>query len=137
MRSPVRENQNRDSPVRTRPLSGIAVGRTTSNALNRSEATSRSRSSETAYRSRTLPERRNVSASGIELGLQAIETGDDGGDVAEERAVVEAGVELGEAHALRDVCVDGEQVTQRRTLVGRPQGGSLDDGVGGFAAHSA
>ena len=41
----VLENQNRDRPVSTRPLSGISVGRTTSNADSRSEATSSSRSS--------------------------------------------------------------------------------------------
>src|SRR5262249_58183946 len=95
-------NQNRDTPVRTRPLSGISVGRTTSKALRRSEATIRRRSSETAYRSRTFPDRRNVSASGIELDLQAVETGDDGRDMAEEGAVVEAGVEIGEADPLGD-----------------------------------
>ena len=41
----VSANQNRDRPVRTRPLSGIVVGRTTSKALIRSDATSSSRSS--------------------------------------------------------------------------------------------
>src|SRR5258705_2623885 len=88
-RSPVRPNQNRDRPVRTRPLSGIGVGRTTSKALSRSDAIRSRRSSPTAYRSRTLPERRKESASGLaggmDLGLQTIESGDDGGDVAEGR----------------------------------------------------
>src|SRR5580765_7380174 len=136
-RSPVRENQNRDRPVRTRPLSGIAVGRTTSNALRRSDATSSRRTSETAYRSRTLPERRNVSASGIELGLQAVETGDDGGDVAEEGAVVEAGVEVGKRDSLGDLGVHGQQVAERRALVGGAERGPLDDRVGRLAAHPA
>src|SRR4051794_7869188 len=112
-RSSVRANQNRDRPVRTRPLSGISVGRTTSKALSRSEATRRRRSSETAYRSRTLPDRRNVSASGIELDLQAVETGDDGGDVAQEGVVVEAGIELGETEPLGDLGIDREQVAER------------------------
>src|SRR5690348_18482194 len=111
-RSPVRENQNRDRPVRTRPLSGISVGRTTSKALRRSDATRRRRSSETAYRSRTLPERRNVSASGIELDLQAVEAGDDGRDMAQEGGVVEAGVEVGETDPLGDLGIDAQQVTR-------------------------
>ena len=55
----VRPNQKRDRPVSTRPLSGTGVGSTTSNAEMRSDATSSSRSSSSAYRSRTLPERRN------------------------------------------------------------------------------
>ena len=58
----VSANQNRDSPVRTRPLSGISVGSTTSKALIRSEAMSSSRPSGSSNRSRTLPERRNASA---------------------------------------------------------------------------
>jgi len=44
----VRANQNAESPVRTRPLSGIGVGRTTSNVEMRSLATSRIVSSSTA-----------------------------------------------------------------------------------------
>src|SRR5712691_5874024 len=130
-RSPVRPNQNRDRPVRTRPLSGIGVGSTTSKALSRSDATRRRRSSPTAYRSRTLPERRNESASGLaggmDLGLQAVESGDDGGDMAEVGGIIEAGVEVGEAHPLGDLRIDGEQVAQRRALVGGPQRGPLDD----------
>ena len=50
----VRSNQNRESPVRTRPLSGMGVGSTTSNAEMRSDATSSSRSPK-PYSSRTLP----------------------------------------------------------------------------------
>src|SRR3954447_463876 len=135
--SAVVANQNRDKPVSTRPLSGISVGRTTSNALSRSEATRRRRSSATAYRSRTLPDRRNVSASGIELDLQAIETGDDGGDVAQEGVVVEAGIELGETQPLRDLGIDGKQVAERRPFVRSPQRGPLDDRIGRLATHAA
>src|SRR4051812_38251793 len=51
----VRANQNADSPVRTRPLSGISVGRTTSKVEMRSLATSSRRSSSSAYSSRTFP----------------------------------------------------------------------------------
>src|SRR5436190_5358 len=137
IRSSVRENQNRERPVRTRPLSGISVGRTTSNALRRSDATRRSRSWDTAYRSRTLPERRKVSASGLEAGLQAVETGDDGGDVAEEGAVVEAGVEVGERDPLGDLRIDCEQVAEWRALVCCAERGPLDDRVGSLAAHPA
>ncbi len=50
------ENQNAESPVSTRPLSGIGVGSTTSNAEIRSEATSASSPSPASYSSRTLPE---------------------------------------------------------------------------------
>src|SRR6476660_7203818 len=111
--SAVLSNQNRDSPVRTRPLSGISVGRTTSNADSRSDATSRSRSVPTAYRSRTFPERRKDSAGGLagdmDLGLQAVESGDDGRDVAQERRVVEAGVEVGQAEVGGDRRIEGEQ----------------------------
>src|SRR3954468_58313 len=53
--SVVRANQNAERPVRTRPLSGISVGRTTSKVEIRSLATSSRRSSSSAYSSRTLP----------------------------------------------------------------------------------
>src|SRR5437764_7039673 len=136
-RSAVRENQNRDRPVRTRPLSGIGVGRTTSKALRRSDATRSRRSSPTAYRSRTLPDRRNDSASGLAggmgLGLQAVESGDHGGDVAEMGGVVETAVEVGQGEALRHVGIDREEVAERRTLVGGAKRRALDDGIGGLA----
>src|SRR5690242_16472300 len=116
-RSAVRSNQNRLSPVRTRPLSGIGVGRTTSKALSRSDATRSRRSSLTAYRSRTLPERMNEPASALasdmDLGLQAVESGDDGGDVAKVGGVVEAVVQVGEAHPLRNLRVDAQELAQR------------------------
>ena len=44
----VRANQKPESPVRTRPLSGISVGRTTSNVEMRSLATSSRRVSSSA-----------------------------------------------------------------------------------------
>src|SRR3954447_6350760 len=53
--SRVRANQKPDSPVSTRPLSGISVGRTTSNVEIRSLATSNRRSWSSANSSRTLP----------------------------------------------------------------------------------
>src|SRR4029453_2497656 len=128
------ENQNRDRPVSTRPLSGISVGRTTSNAERRSDATSSSRSSPIAYRSRTLPERTNepatVLAGDMDLCLQAVESGDDRGDVAEERGIVEACVEVGQRELGGDRRVDGEQVAQRPALVRGAQRGALDDRIG-------
>src|SRR5687767_2974340 len=93
----VSANQNRDNPVSTRPLSGISVGMTTSNALIRSDATSTIRPPGSSYRSRTLPERRNVSAVSIgHLGGRSpvgdgrgdrVEPGDDGVHVAQERSL--------------------------------------------------
>src|SRR3954453_21665575 len=53
--SRVRANQNAERPVRTRPLSGISVGRTTSKVEMRSLATSSRRSSSRAESSRALP----------------------------------------------------------------------------------
>src|ERR1700730_13235258 len=49
-------NQYCDTPVSTRPLSGISSGSTTSNTDTRSLATMSSRSCPTSYTSRTLPE---------------------------------------------------------------------------------
>jgi hypothetical protein len=66
----------------------------------------------------------------MDLGLQAIESGDDGGNVAEEGGIIEARVELAEAQLLGDRRIDGEKLPQRATLVGGTQGGSLDDSVG-------
>src|SRR5688572_18632606 len=59
----VSANQKRDRAVRMRPLSGTAVGSTTSNALMRSLATRTIRPSGSSNRSRTLPERRNQSVA--------------------------------------------------------------------------
>src|SRR5688572_25668032 len=137
---PVWANQNRDRPVKTRPLSGISDGSTTSNADSRSDATSSNRSSLTAKRSRTLPLRRNVSAGALagdmDLGLQAIESGEDGGHVAQECGVVEAGVEVGHLEVAGHGRVECEQLPQRPPLVGRPERGPLDDRVGLLARQS-
>src|SRR3954447_24119705 len=80
-------------PVRTRPLSGIGVGRTTSKALIRSLATSSSRSSSIAKRSRTLPERTNPgtsSASGMGVVLQLLQAVDQRLDMCQQSGFVEA-----------------------------------------------
>ena len=101
----VAPNQNRDIPVSTLPLSGMVVGRTTSKADIRSDATSARRPSGKVYKSRTLPERRKASAASAMLGLrelgrldresigEAVQPGDDRRDVLQERCLVEAGVE--------------------------------------------
>src|SRR5205814_5388216 len=59
-------NQKAERPVRTRPLSGISVGRTTSKVEIRSLATSSSRSSSRAYSSRTFPLPTCAVASGMD-----------------------------------------------------------------------
>src|SRR5262245_2101493 len=128
-------NQNRDSPVSTRPLSGIAVGRTTSNADSRSDATRSSRSASSPYRSRTLPERTNRSAASIgdPLGrcfhLERVEARDHLRYVAQERRVVKARVELLEAELAGDHGFDRQQVAQGPPFVGGAQGRALDDRV--------
>src|SRR5664279_2726605 len=136
----------------------MTVGRTTSKADNRSEATSRSVSASMSYRSRTLPDRRNDSARGIDdlrlrrqhvirriavgldaqpggrpdgqLGLEPIEAADPDRGVAQERRVVEAGIEPAEAEPGRHGRLRREQLAQWPTFVGGPQGGGLDDRVG-------
>src|SRR5436305_13700753 len=90
----VRSNQKRESPVRTRPLSGIGVGSTTSNAEMRSDATSSSRSPN-AYSSRTFPDAvwRRSSASGMGK-LQVLERAlEHVVDVAEEMVEIEDAIE--------------------------------------------
>jgi hypothetical protein len=71
------------------------------------------------------------------LGLQGVESGDDGGDVAEMGGVVEAGVEIGQAEALGDLRIEGEEVAQGRALVSCAERRSLDDRVRRLAAHPA
>src|SRR3954470_18915399 len=101
--SRVRANQKPDRPVSTRPLSGISVGRTTSNVEMRSLATSKSRSSSSAYSSRTFPLPTCRAASGMDRfllsdeGLQAIE---DRVDVTDGRVEVEDTVEIDAAREL-------------------------------------
>src|SRR6185369_7265643 len=140
--APVRPNQKRDSPVSTLPLSRIGVGRTTSKALIRSDATIANRSSSMRYRSRTLPERRNRSAVSIGRGLsrgslggalgcafggdQRIEPRDHHRHMAQVAGVVEARVELGEAERAGDDRLERQQLAQRAALVRGRQRGALD-----------
>ena len=98
----VSANQNRDRPVRTRPLSGIAVGRTTSKALmpvRRDEqqpvVVERVQVADLAGAEEAQSASSAQRAASDSAASRRVESGDDGGDVAQERGVVEAGVELG------------------------------------------
>src|SRR5260221_11618519 len=77
-------NQKPESPVSTRPLSGISVGRTTSKVEMRSLATSSRRSSSSAYSSRTFPDARCVASgmNGFLLGGEGVQAGEEWGLVA-------------------------------------------------------
>src|ERR671935_596717 len=100
----VRANQNAERPVRTRPLSGISVGRTTSNVEMRSLATSSRRSSSSAKSSRIFPLPTWTAVSGMNRFLlpgedaKAIEEGVDmtnGGGEVEDGVEVDATRDLG------------------------------------------
>src|ERR671937_542642 len=93
----VRANQKPDSPVRTRPLSGISVGSTTSNVEMRSLATRSRRSSSSAYSSRTVPLPTCRAASGMDgflLSDEGVETVEDGVDMAHRGVEIEDRVEI-------------------------------------------
>src|SRR3954453_4673223 len=93
----VRANQKPERPVSTRPLSGISVGRTTSNVEMRSLATSKSRSSSSAYSSRTFSLPTCRAASGMNrflLSDEGVEAVEHGLDVTHGRVEVEDGVEI-------------------------------------------
>src|SRR5215216_4289560 len=103
--SRVRANQKAERPVRTLPLSGISVGRTTSNVEMRSLATSSRRSSSRAYSSRTFPLPTWSAASdmnGFLLLDEGVQTVEDPIDVRHRRARVEDGIERG----IVELCAD-------------------------------
>src|SRR5206468_7569907 len=102
----VRANQNAERPVSTRPLSGISVGRTTSKVEMRSLATSSSRSSSSAYSSRTLPLPTWVAASDMCRFLLLSETGES----------VERAVEVGNRRVQVEHLVERASVEQRADL---------------------
>ena len=124
----------------TRPLSGIGVGRTTSKALMRSDATSSRRASSSAKMSRTLPERTKPgtsSASGMGVILQLFQSIDE--RVATWRssvAIVETGRDLGGRQDARDIGVGLDQLAQLSPLVRGAQRGPLDDPVGVLARQA-
>src|SRR5450830_1718250 len=149
MISVVASNQKREMPVRTRPLSGIGVGRTTSNAESRSLAT-RSRRSPTSNRSRTLPLRTKpaageavpafrgspglaMSAGGIGSLLSGrskhVQASHGGGHVPQEVAFVEAGGERFVRETGGDIRIGGEQLAQLAAFIGGTQRIPLDHSV--------
>src|SRR5262249_43225672 len=98
----VRANQNADRPVSTRPLSGISVDSTTSKVEVRSLATSRSRSSSSAYSSLTFP-LPTCAASGMDgllLPDERAQSLEDSVDVACVSSEVEDGIEIDAAGKL-------------------------------------
>src|SRR3954454_7172708 len=117
-------------PVRTRPLSGIGVGRTTSKALMRSLATSNRRSSSIANRSRTFPERTKPgtsSASGMGVVLQLLQAINQRLNVGEQSGFVEAIGDLAGLEHRSNVGVRLHELTQLATFVGRAQRVALND----------
>src|SRR3954447_20696441 len=131
--SAVRANQTPDSPVSTRPLSGISVGSTTSNVEMRSLATSSRRSASSAYNSRTLPLPTWTTASGmsrfllLDEGAQAVE---DGVDVRDGRARVEECVECVGVELRADLGVGLQERAEVALLVPCRHCVALDDAVG-------
>src|SRR3954454_24346126 len=131
--SPVRANQKAERPVRTLPLSGISVGRTTSNVEMRSLATSKRRSASSTYNSRTLPLPTWTTASGMSRfllrddGSQAVE---DGVDVRDGRARVEDGVERVGVQVRADLGVGADERAKVALLVPRRHRVALDEEVG-------
>src|SRR5262245_42181773 len=108
----VRANQKPERPVSTRPLSGISVGRTTSNTEMRSLATSSRRSSSRANSSRTLPLPTCSVASDMDrrlLGLEIAEPLEDGVHVTDGGVEVEDRVEI---DAVRDRAVGANELLE-------------------------
>src|SRR4051812_36127032 len=134
----VRSNQKSESPVSTRPLSGIGVGSTTSNAEMRSEATI-SRRSPKPYISRTLPEAtcseaRVVSDMGyLQAGKGTVE---ELVDVAEGRVEVEGAGERVARERLARPRVGLEGALQRAAALPGGEGCALHDLVGLLAREA-
>src|SRR3954463_15393339 len=117
----VRANQNAESPVSTRPLSGISVRRTTSKVEIRSLATSKRRSSSSSYSSLTLPLPTCMAASGMNRVLLSGELAqplEDGVDVTCVPAAVEDRVEVDPA---RDLFVRAHELAEVLLLLVSPQ----------------
>src|ERR1043165_9754662 len=128
--APLRANQTADSPVSTRPLSGISVGRTTSKVEMRSLATSSSRSSSRAYSSRTLPLPTCRAVSGMNrflLPVEGVQTVEDGVDVTDGRVTIEHVVEV---DAAGELAVGPHELREVRFLLPRAHGVRLHSAVG-------
>src|SRR5947209_1728321 len=126
----VRANQKPDNPVKTRPLSGISVGSTTSNVEIRSLATSNRRSSSSANNSRIFPLPTWTAASGIDRLLlrgervQALERRID---------VTDGGVEIEncvEIDPCSELGIRGDELTEVAFLFPRLHRVTLDRAVG-------
>src|SRR5205085_1629251 len=127
--SRVSPNQNADSPVSTRPLSGISVGRTTSKVEIRSLATSSSPFSSIVNSSRTFPLATWTSVSdmrGLLLSVQGMQPLEDGVEMTCVRAEVEGGREVDPPG---DPCVRLDECSKVEPLVPRTQGVILDEPV--------
>src|SRR2546423_4620350 len=123
----VRANQKAESPVSTRPLSGISVGRTTSKVEMRSLATSSRRPSSSSNSSRTFPLPTCVAASGMDGLLPSFESGEpleDGVGVAGVPGEVEQRVEVDPA---RNLVVGPDELAEIAFLLLRAHGLALDE----------
>src|SRR4051794_3563358 len=133
MRSLVRANQKPESPVRTRPLSGISVGRTTSKVEMRSLATSSRRSASSSNSSRTFPLPTWTADSDMNRFLLPDESGEpleDGVDVTCVPAEIEDGVQV---DAAGDLPVRANELAEVLFLLLGPQRVPLDEAVSGVA----
>src|SRR5579883_2001675 len=129
----VRANQKAERPVRTRPLSGISVGSTTSNTEILSLATSRSRSSSSLKISRTLPLATCWATSGMDgllLSDERVETLEDGVDVTGERGEVERRVERVPAERGGDLRILADELAEVALLLPRAHRAALREPVG-------
>src|SRR5919201_6120118 len=134
--SRVRANQKAERPVSTRPLSGISVGRTTSNVEIRSLATSRSRSSSSSNSSRTLPLPTWTAASGMNGFLPPGQSGEpleDGVDMPGVPVEIEQVVEV---DAAGDLLVGADELAEVPLLLVRLECMPLDEPVGGVSLES-
>src|SRR4249919_4133126 len=131
--SRVRANQKPERPVRTRPLSGISVGRTTSNVEMRSLATSSRRPASSSNSSRTLPLPTWTAASGMDWLLSWGESGkplEHSVDVPGVPAEIEDHVEIDPA---RDRLVRSDELAEVPLLLQRLNRVRLDQPVRGVA----
>ena len=133
--SRVRENQNAESPVRTRPLSGISVGRTTSKVEMRSLATSRSLSGSSSKSSRTFPLATCIAvSSGMDgllllVGGELLQSLEQHVDVTKGEVEIEGIRESPGVEPARDLGVRLDEATEVHLLVPGPERVSLDDSI--------
>src|SRR2546421_5697005 len=135
-----RANQKPETPVSTRPLSGISVGRMTSKVEMRSLATRSRRSSSSAYSSRTFPLPRCVAASGMDgflLRNEAADTVEGAVEVGDRRVQVEDPGERGVVETLADLAVGANELGEVALFVPGLHGVALHELVGLRALEAA